>query len=153
MYGLPQAGRIAMLQLMRRLKPYGYTPCKFMPGLWKHETLPIQFVLVVDDFGIKYTDIKHFDHLTNPLKECNYPYSTDMKGECYVGIHLDWDYENRKVTLSMPGYVSRALAQYAHKNTKAKAKILHMLGEDHNTVHAFNTPSHPTHLNHLIKKE
>ena len=54
MYGLPQAGILANKLLQKNLKPHGYSPCKYNPGLWKHEWRPISFVLVVDDYGVKY---------------------------------------------------------------------------------------------------
>ena len=56
MYGLPHAGKIANERLMHHLKPYGYAPVKHTPGLWAHATRNIMFTLVVDDFGIKYTN-------------------------------------------------------------------------------------------------
>mmetsp|Transcript_13255 Transcript_13255/g.19060 ORF Transcript_13255/g.19060 Transcript_13255/m.19060 type:complete len:160 (-) Transcript_13255:125-604(-) len=62
MYGLPQAGKIANDQLIKLLKPHGYTECDITPGLWKHATRSIQFCLVVDDFGIKYTDPDDVTH-------------------------------------------------------------------------------------------
>jgi hypothetical protein len=54
MYGLPQAGILANKLLARRLAIHGYHQTKFTPGLWRHITRPIQFTLVVDDFGVKY---------------------------------------------------------------------------------------------------
>jgi hypothetical protein len=54
MYGLPQAGILTNQLLARRLAIHGYHQTKFTPGLWQHVTRPIQFTLVVDDFGIEY---------------------------------------------------------------------------------------------------
>jgi hypothetical protein len=53
MYGLPQAGIITQELLADRLKQHGYTQSKTMPGLWLHKMRPIQFSLIVDDFGVK----------------------------------------------------------------------------------------------------
>jgi len=33
--------------------------------MWKHVARPIQFCLVVDDFGVKYTNQEDIDHLIN----------------------------------------------------------------------------------------
>ncbi|EJK49677.1 hypothetical protein THAOC_31417, partial [Thalassiosira oceanica] len=55
MYGLPQAGLLANELLEKRLNKSGYHQSKLVPGLWTHETRNIQFTLVVDDFGVKYT--------------------------------------------------------------------------------------------------
>jgi hypothetical protein len=54
MYGLPQADILASKLFVRRLTIHGYHQTKFTPGLWQHITHPIQFTLVVDDFGVQY---------------------------------------------------------------------------------------------------
>jgi hypothetical protein len=54
MYGLPQAGTLANKLLHRNLAKDGYRPTQHTHGLWKHDTHPISFSLVVDDFGVKY---------------------------------------------------------------------------------------------------
>jgi hypothetical protein len=59
MYGLPQAGILANQLLRKRLKPHGYFEVTNTPGLWKHETRPTTFTLVVDDFGIKFVGDEH----------------------------------------------------------------------------------------------
>ncbi len=69
MYGLPQAGQLANLQLQAFLKPHGYHPCPITHGLWTHNTWPIQFTLVVDNFAVRYTDKKDADHLMSALQE------------------------------------------------------------------------------------
>ena len=56
MYGLPQAGKIASDRLTELLAPHGYAPVPYTPGLWTHTSGKVTFTLVVDDFGIKYTD-------------------------------------------------------------------------------------------------
>ena len=95
------------------MKPHGYAPVPITPGLWKHDTLPITFTLVVDDFAVKYVDRKHAEHLMNALKE-NYSVSEDWEGTKYCGISLKWDYAQRTCDLSMPGYIDRALKRFQH---------------------------------------
>jgi hypothetical protein len=56
MYGLPQAGILSYNQLVSHLTKYGYSPCTHTPGIWTHATRSVTFCLVVDDFGIKYTN-------------------------------------------------------------------------------------------------
>ena len=63
MYGLPQAGLLANELLEKRLNANGYRQSKLVPGLWKHDWQPIQFTLVVDDFGVKYVGKEHALHL------------------------------------------------------------------------------------------
>ena len=53
-YGLKQAGKLANDLLTERLQLSGYYQCPLTPGLWRHQWRPISFVLIVDDFGIKY---------------------------------------------------------------------------------------------------
>ncbi len=69
MYGLPQAGILAQELLEQRLNKHGYFQNKAIPGLWMHQTRPISFTLVVDDFGIKYVGQEHVMHLISILKE------------------------------------------------------------------------------------
>ena len=61
-YGLPQAGKISNDLLKDRLAIFGYYPTNFTPGLWKHTWRPVQFTLVVDDFGVKFSGLKHANH-------------------------------------------------------------------------------------------
>jgi hypothetical protein len=44
----------------------------------------------------------------------NYNISSDWNGRAYCGLTLDWDYKNRTVDLSMPGYIKAALHKYQH---------------------------------------
>ena len=39
------------------------------PGLWKYTWRPIQFALIVDDFGVEYVGDQHAQHLASVLKE------------------------------------------------------------------------------------
>ncbi len=84
-----------------------------VPGLWKHDTQPIQFTLVVNDFGVKYVGEEHAHHLKNTLEE-HYKLTCNWTGTQYIGITLEWDYKKRQVHLSMPNYVKKALKQFQH---------------------------------------
>jgi hypothetical protein len=107
MYGLPQAGLIANKLLESRLNKHGYRQSKLVPGLWRHDTCPIQFTLVVDDFGVKYVGKENAFHLRHILEE-HCQLTCDWDGRQYIGMTLDWDYQLRRVHLSMPGYVKKA---------------------------------------------
>ena len=113
MYGLPQAGILAYRKLVQHLKDAGFIPAKFTPGLFKHTTRPISFSLVVDGFGIKYIHKKDADHLISELKK-HYDVTIDWEGKIFCGIHLEWDYKNRKVTCSMPGVAKKGLQRFNH---------------------------------------
>ena len=113
MYGLPQAGLLAQQLLEKRLGEHGYFQSKITPGFWTHKWRPISFSLVVDDFGVKYVGREHAEHLISVLQE-NYEIETDWEGSKYIGMTLDWDYAKREVHLSMPNYVTEALARFKH---------------------------------------
>jgi hypothetical protein len=113
MYGLKEAAILAYEQLVAHLKPYGYHPVPQTPGLWRHTTKPTTFTLAVDDFGIKYFTKSDADHLFAAL-ETKYVITKDWSGDSYLGFHLDWDYTAGHVDVSMPGYVSKALATLGH---------------------------------------
>ena len=68
-YWLPQAGALANKQLNNFLAPDGYYEVAHTPGLWIHATIPTQFSLVVDDFGVKYIGKQHVEHLVYCLKK------------------------------------------------------------------------------------
>jgi hypothetical protein len=67
MYGLPQADILANLLLAKRLAPHGYRQTKSIPGLWAHDTLPVTFSLVVDDFGVKYEGLANTHQTSSTL--------------------------------------------------------------------------------------
>ena len=113
-YGLPQAGILANKQLREKLLPADYYEVAHTPGLWHHVTRPIQFTLVVDDFGIKYEGKKHLDHLIAAIRTAGYGVEVDEAGSLYCGITLKWNYEKRYVDISMPGYVKKILARFKH---------------------------------------
>ena len=120
MYGLPQAGILANELLQKNLFKHGYAPCKHTPGLWTHKTRPIQFVLVVDDFGVKYEGKEHFLHLISAIKEFYPKISIDWQGKLFCGIKLQWNYTERYVDLSMPGYIKDVLHKFQHPTPKFK---------------------------------
>ncbi len=104
MYGLPQSGLLANELLEKRLNKHGYRQSKLVPSLWKHDTRPIQFTFVVDNFGVKYIGEEHTNHLKWALVE-HYKLTCDWTGTQYIGIILDWNYTKCQVHLSVPNYV------------------------------------------------
>jgi hypothetical protein len=113
MYGLPQAGRISNDALLPHLAQHGYHQSEHTHGLFTHETRPISFSLVVDDFGVLYVGRENAEHLRDALAT-KYKITTDWEGKLYLGINLKWDYVQRTVDLSMPDYVSKALTRFNH---------------------------------------
>ena len=54
MYGLMHVGITSQKLLEELLKKHGYRQSDKTPGFWKHDTRPINFTLIVNDFGVKY---------------------------------------------------------------------------------------------------
>lgn len=113
MYGLPQARLLAQQLLEKRLNAHGYTQDPMIPGYWTHSTRPIQFILTVDDFGIKYVGREHAEHLSNIIRK-DYKLTVNWTGAKNIRLKLDWDYDGGKVYISMPGYVDKALTNFTH---------------------------------------
>ena len=67
MYDLPQAGCLAKDQLVQHLAPRGYCPVPRTPGLWRHDSRPITFCLIVNGSGFNYVGKKYADHLLNAI--------------------------------------------------------------------------------------
>jgi hypothetical protein len=117
-YGLPQSGRLSQDRLIKHLANYDYVQCPNTPALFRHRTKNFAFTLVVDDFGIKYTDEADLDEFLNVLRR-QYEITED-RGEVqkYVGITINHDRDNNTITLSMPGYVTKALKRFGFHNAK-----------------------------------
>lgn len=116
-YGLPQSGKIANDLLRKRLNAAGYHETSTTPGLWRHTWRPIQFVLIVDDFGVEYVGKQHADHLLSVLNKF-YKMSEDWEGKKIAGIDITWDYAekhaDRTCRLSMDGYIHDLLFREGH---------------------------------------
>jgi hypothetical protein len=83
------------------------------PGLWKHVNKPLSSTLVVDNFGVQYTNKDDADHLLTTLQKL-YTVSVDWTGSKYCGMTLTWDYHLHTCNISMPGYIAHALKRFKH---------------------------------------
>jgi hypothetical protein len=117
-YGLPQAGKLAQDDLLLLLESGGYYQCRNTPLLFRHQTRPISFVLVVDDFSVKYVHHSDALHLLSIIGN-KYKYTVDWDGTKYLGMTVNHDRKKRELTLSMPGYVQAALKRF-HVTRKSK---------------------------------
>ena len=103
--------KAAFWQTSSLKREHGYYKLPLTAGLFTHKTCPIWFMLLVDDFGIKYVRKQHADHLLCILKEF-YKVEEDWNGELYCGITIDWHYDEGYVNISMPNYVHKQLVKY-----------------------------------------
>ncbi len=65
------------------------------------------------DVGVKYVDKVNVNHLIASI-ETMYTLTEDWTGNLYCGIKLGWDYKNRTINISMPGYIQKKLEEYEH---------------------------------------
>ena len=68
LYGLCQSSALAAKKLAADLKPYGYYKVPKTNSLWQHESCPISFTLVVNDFWVSYVNKEDTKHLEAALK-------------------------------------------------------------------------------------
>ena len=103
---------------------FGYDPAPTPPGLWQHQTRPLQLSLVVDDFVVKYERQEDITHLLNTLKTI-YKISEDWGGKLYCGLNLKWDYYKQEVLVSIPNYVTKALHKFQHPTPRRVQYVPH----------------------------
>ena len=111
MYGLPQAGLLAQNRLIEHLAAHGYhqttTTC-----LFRHVDNGTDFILVVDDFGVKYATKEGVLHLIDTLQKL-YVITIDWTGSKYLGFTIILNYNDQYVDVSMPGYIDKVLQRFA----------------------------------------
>jgi hypothetical protein len=117
MYGLKEAGQLSNRRLVSLLSSFGFietaTPC-----LFRHLTRPISFVLVVDDFGVKYHSKVDFDFLVSALSSL-YQVKAHPVASQFLGLALHHDTAARTIALSYPGYVDALLLRLRPLGVKA----------------------------------
>ena len=67
--GLKQARRIASDRLTKNLTRNGYAPVPHIFSLWIHHTSDLVFSLIIDKFGIKYTQKEDANHLLKSFQD------------------------------------------------------------------------------------
>jgi hypothetical protein len=62
----------------------------------------------VDDFGVEYVGIEHFNHLLMLLKKYH-QIQTNMAGDKIAGINIQWDFPGQRVCIDMQTYIDTLL--------------------------------------------
>ena len=106
-YGLKQSGKIAHEDLVKHLNKHYYVQAEYTDGLFVHKLRDISFKLVLDNFGINYTNKDDVNHLTSIMRSKS-KFKVDFHAKQNIGINLEWDYIKRQVICSMHGYVRNA---------------------------------------------
>ena len=68
--------KIVSAETTQRKASLAWLQSKLSWGLWKHHTKQIQFCMVVNDFGIKYSGKENAQHLKQILEQ-HYEVTTD----------------------------------------------------------------------------
>jgi hypothetical protein len=82
-----------------------------VPCFFRHATNGVTFVLVVDDFGIKFTNTEGRDHLLTTLRLL-YTITVDMVNPTYLGMTIQHDTAKQNISCSMPGYIDKVLTRF-----------------------------------------
>jgi hypothetical protein len=73
------------------LSTHGYIQCANTPSLFRHVTRDIIFSLVIDDFGVHYTDQADAEHLIKTLESNAYKLKVRSLGEAYLGMSVTFN--------------------------------------------------------------
>ena len=104
---------LANIQLRERLEKEGYYEARTTPGLWRQKWRPIQFCLVVDEFGVEHVGKQHAEHLETIINKYH-NITKYWEGNKYVGIDLKWDYEKITYRATMDGYILDLRNKFQH---------------------------------------
>ena len=106
-FGLRQSCKIPHNDFVQHLNKQGYVQAKNSDRLFFHGLCDISFTLVVDDFGIQYTNKDDVNHLISLMQGmCKFKVDFDTKQ--YIEIHLKWNDLEQTIRYAMKGYVEQA---------------------------------------------
>jgi hypothetical protein len=100
MYGHPVSGLLSNKHLFKTIKDAGYYEDSLVPCLLKHVTKPTIGVIVVDDIGLKVRSKEDVLHLVEAIEKV-WKVKINWKGDKYVGMDLEWDYDPKDPTLEI----------------------------------------------------
>ncbi len=106
--GLKQSGLLSQQRLVTQLNLFGYYQTA-TPMLFRHKSRPIDFTLVVDDFGIQYRSPDDLEHLYACLTDM-YAVKIEKTGSRFLGFDIAYDMTARTLTMSCPGYLENLLS-------------------------------------------
>ena len=121
LYGLKDAGALSKAKLDKILLAAGYSENKIVPCLYKHATNGVSFVLVVDDFAVKYLKDDSLHHLVKTLKDAGYELSVDLKASKFCGLDIKYNKREGWIEISCKGYVEKVLHRFRHRKFKKES--------------------------------
>ena len=72
----------------KRMAAYGFIPTPLKPGMWRNETRPIQFNLVLDDFGVEYEQKKDAHYLLETLNTHYEAVAEYLEGKLVCAVNM-----------------------------------------------------------------
>ena len=119
MYGLPQAGLLAQNRLITHLTTHGYHQTE-AKCLFRHENNGTGFSLIVDDFGVQYSNKSGAQHLIDIIKKL-YIITIDWTGSKYLGFSIVFDHYRHTVDISISGDIEKVLQRFSAIQTSGAA--------------------------------
>jgi hypothetical protein len=116
LYGLPHASRMAQIQINQHLKKFGFFECDNTPCLYRNQSGSVYFTLVVDDFCIYYRTRQDAENLIKVIEQ-EYILTTDWDCKSYLGMNIVFKEDHSDVSISIPGYVERAIKRFLPENS------------------------------------
>jgi hypothetical protein len=117
-FGLKNAGRLSKEKLDRILAARDYYEDDLVPCIYRHTTNGVKFVLVVDDFAVSARDEAGKAHFLATLRDAGYVLDVDHAGSKFVGLTINYQRAEGVLEVSMPGYVDKLMARFAHRNIR-----------------------------------
>ena len=91
------------------------TPMNWYKYMWiKMSDIPQD---IIDQYGL--TDKADAQHLLTCLEKL-YKCTTDWEGKLYLGMNLNWNYTERWMEKSMPGYINKVWTRFYGANVAPK---------------------------------
>ena len=127
-----------------------------MPGIWKHETKDNLFLLVLDDFVIKYTYLDNSQHLLNALKT-EYTISEDWKAQMYMHTTLKCYYRKKQsmcqcLVMLTPTSSSSTTSNTTNKTPSTPLHNLHLVPKSNMQPLPMVVPSFRTNVSNISKR-
>ena len=116
-FGHPDAGLLSKRRIDAHMLKWGYSEDPLVACLYTHISNGTQFSLVVDDFLLKTESDAAVKHFKDCMADGGYPmvYNESPTQIKYIGITIDIDIPNSKISLSMPGYIEKMQARWPHR--------------------------------------
>ena len=82
------------------------------------------FVLIGDNFGVKYIHKVDADHLPQALQQL-YLVTTDWTGGKFSGINIKWEYIKQTARTNMEGYTNNVCLRFYHPDPQKNEHLPH----------------------------